>query len=465
MKIKSVKYIVLASVCALNVAACDNDKNESDQILPDRLELLAVSPGAGEKLQPGMVEIVMEFNQPVVIADTAGITFSGGKVENPYTVARYLKAKVTVPQNGNCTFSIAPAALSVFGRDMASTEEYSLVLSALSGSSSRSPEAACLMEFMHENTGRKMISGVSACINWNQSEAMWVYRHTGRYPALNNYDFIHDVFSSPGGWIDYSDPLPVTSWADENGVVGAMWHWQQLANNGYDVSCTPGSEPGQTSFRPSDIFNPESDGYKKMIADIDRVAVWMKPLAEQRIPVLWRPLHEAQGNWKEETNGAGWQKSWFWWGIDGPEACVEIWKVMYDRMVYHHGLTNLIWVYNSGDSMRWYPGDEYVDVVGYDFYNSSMADMEYWYNYMKEHYPGKLIAICECGNIPKLSEQWARGLYWNYFMPWWDNSITGDTSSAEFNRTNHNNADIDFWNDAWNCDFMLSRDQMPSFRN
>lgn len=456
------KLLFIALIFAGAFGACKDSNAET----PEELKLLAVSPSQGLKVMPGIVEVTMEFNQPVVIADTAKLTIStNGKLENPYTVARYLKVKIPVGAGENCKFSVAPGALAVFARNNTNGETYSVDLEAFSSSSNRSIEATRLLDFLRENTGVKMLSGVSACINWNQFEAMWVYKHTGRYPVLNNFDFIHDVYSSPGGWIDYSNPLPATSWADENGVVGAMWHWGQQANNGYDITCTPGPDQNQTSFSPSDIFDPESDGYKKMISDIDRVANFMKPLANQHIPILWRPLHEAQGNWKEATNGAGWQKAWFWWGIDGPEACVEIWKVMYDRMVNYHGLANLIWVYNSGDSMRWYPGDEYVDVVGYDFYNSSMDDMEYWYNFMKEHYPGKLLAICECGNIPKLSEQWERGLHWNYFMPWWDNGRTGDPSSAEFDSTAHNNADIEYWQDAWSCPFMLSRDQMPSFRD
>lgn len=462
MNINIFKILICAAACMGISASCSESTGE----MPSTgLNLISTAPSPDSKLTPGLVDVIMEFDQPVVITDTTKISVDGNAtVSKVFTVARYLKAKVAVTAGGTCRFRVGAGALSVFPHDVPNSVEYAVEFTVSSDGSDRSAEAMRLIEFLKENTGVKMLSGTSACVNWNQNEAIWVYRHTGRYPALNNYDFIHDVYSTPGGWIDYSDPSPVTTWADQNGVVGAMWHWGQLANNGVDITCTPGTEPNQTSFSPADIFDPESAGYKKMISDIDRVATWLKPIAEQRIPVLWRPLHEAQGNWKEATEGAGWQKSWFWWGIDGPEACVELWKVMYDRMVNFHGLTNLIWVYNSGDSMRWYPGDEYVDVVGYDFYNSSMDDMEYWYNFMKEHYPGKLVAICECGSIPLLSEQWAKGLHWNYFMPWWDNARTGDIASAEFESTAHNNCDIEFWKDAWNCDFMLSRDQLPSFR-
>ena len=42
---------------------------------------------------------------------------------------------------------------------------------------------------------------------------------------------------------------------------------------------------------------------------------------------------------------------------------------MFDRLVNDHGLSNLIWVWTSTgnpDAMNWYPGDEYVDMLGAD---------------------------------------------------------------------------------------------------
>ena len=327
----------------------------------------------------------------------------------------------------------------------------------------RSHEAVALLTYMEQNVGVKMLSGAMANVNYNTNEADWVYKHTGKYPALNCFDYIHAPFSSTGGWIDYGNPAIALGWSDAGGIVAAMWHWNMKANNGTDWSFNCGTEATQTSFSPSDIFYPTSEGYQKMISDIDQVAEWMKPLAQQHIPILWRPLHEAQGNWSEQYPNVSWHRAWFWWGADGPAAFVQLWKVMYDRMVNHHGLTNLIWVFTTGDSKQWYPGDEYVDIVGYDFYNHDINSMKSLYQMMKSNYPGKLLAVTECGNIPKISEQWAAGLYWSYFMPWYDYNRTNNPSSPNFNSTEHQNCNIAFWQDALACDFMLTRDELPDF--
>lgn len=441
--------------------ACEKEKNPEKETLP--LQLLSVRPMPGEELSPGAVEATFEFNQPVDIIDAQKITLNGKPVDKAYSVLQYVKTDVHV--EGSSTYMLAIGAGAVAAHASGETNAAAFTTEfSVSGTTARSAEAEKLLKYLRDNVGVKMLSGVSACINWNQNEAEWVRKHTGKYPAINGFDYIHHVYSTPGGWIDYSNITPAKSWADNNGVVAAMWHWGMRTNDGSTFTCTPGSAPGETGFHPSSIFDPDSEGYKQMIHDIDQIAGWMKPLAELRIPILWRPLHEAQGNWNEAFGGTSWYKAWFWWGIDGPEACAELWRVMYKRMVEYHGLNNLIWVYNTGDSMQWYPGDEYVDIVAYDFYNQSMDNMKKLYNMMKTMFPHKLLAVSEFGNMPKISEQWKAGLHWSYFMPWWDNARTDNMNSEAFNSRAHNNADIDWWEDALNCDFIVTRDQLPSFR-
>lgn len=328
----------------------------------------------------------------------------------------------------------------------------------------RSVEARKLLAYMDENVGKKMLTGVHASVNYNTYEADWVYKHTKKYPAINCIDYIHDIYSSAGGWIDYDNATIWRDWTNKRGIMAALWHWGMPSNDGSTYTCTPGSAPEETSFSPSAIFDPSSAGYREMIRRIDQIATWMKPLQAARVPILWRPLHESQGNWSDANPGNDWHKAWFWWGIEGPEAFVELWRVMYDRMVNYHGLTNLIWVYNSGDSMKWYPGDEFVDVVAFDFYNQTLSSMHGWYDFFQKNYPGKIYAISEFGNMPKVSDIWADGQYWSFLIPWWDNARTSQPGSSAFNSTDHNNANIDYWKDALEQDFIITRDELPNFR-
>ena len=328
------------------------------------------------------------------------------------------------------------------------------MVSGISAQESRqlSPEAENLLQYLKEIEGEKTLSGTTANVNWNINEAKWVNKHTGKWPALNFFDFIHLPFS-PSNWIDYSNITEVYNWHKNGGIVGCMWHWNMPTNDGQDWTCTPGTDSGQTSFDVKKIFEPESKEYKQMLKDIDKVASYLKMLKNRKIPVLWRPLHEAGGKW-------------FWWGMDA-EACNELWRVMYRRF-QEKGLDNLIWVWTSAaawnkpysDGYYWYPGDEYVDIVGIDIYNNSNATNinTTCFRMLKKNSPDKLIALTECGNLATISRQWKTGSKWLYFAPWYDYERTNKPDSEAFKSTEHTHADAAWWTDAFAQDFVLTRE-------
>lgn len=52
---------------------------------------------------------------------------------------------------------------------------------------------------------------------------------------------------------------------------------------------------------------------------------------------------------------------------------------MYDKFTNEYGLNNLIWVWNA-QNPDWYPGDEYVDIMGYDCYPAEQdSSSQKWY--------------------------------------------------------------------------------------
>lgn len=105
-----------------------------------------------------------------------------------------------------------------------------------------------LYKYLQLNYGSKTISSVIANVNWNTQEADKIYQATGKYPAMNCYDFIHIYVPKQGsnGWINYNDITPVTNWADQGGLVSLMWHFNVPKTestvpgaNGSGVTCTP----------------------------------------------------------------------------------------------------------------------------------------------------------------------------------------------------------------------------------
>ena len=123
--------------------------------------------------------------------------------------------------------------------------------------------------------------------------------------------------------------------------------------------------------------------------DIAVVANHLLDLQCEGVSVVWRPLHEASG-------------AWFWWGASGANAYKQLYKLLFDKLVNEYGLHNLIWVWTScGNDADWYPGDEYVDIVGRDMYVTNHGSLATEFEALAKLVDGKkIVTLAECGAMP-----------------------------------------------------------------
>lgn len=153
---------------------------------------------------------------------------------------------------------------------------------------------------------------------------------------------------------DVEDAL---SFHERGGIVTFCWHWNAPVGL-YDTTEQPwwsGFYTEATDFNVATALQDTTNAnYTLLIRDIDAIATELKRLQEAGVPVLFRPLHEAEGGW-------------FWWGAQGAEPAIKLWHIVYERLTEHHGLNNLVWVWNSV-AADWYPGDDVVDIVSADSY-------------------------------------------------------------------------------------------------
>lgn len=322
-----------------------------------------------------------------------------------------------------------------------------------------SPEAIKLYQYLRENYGEKTISGTMSNVAWNTNEAEWVYQHTGKYPALTCYDYIH-LSWSPANWIDYGDITPVKSWWDAGGIVAAGWHWIVPASETNHELNNMTYEPGKTTFRAKNAVVEGTWENEVMKADLEKIAAYLTLLKDANIPLLWRPLHEAAGNIYEYSGGT----AWFWWGYDGAEVFKQLWIYMFDYF-QSQGLNNLIWVWTTQTKDdAFYPGDQYVDIVGRDIYNSNVSNSIKQYETISEKYAHKIVTLSECGNVGSIADQWDGGGYWSWFMPWYDYARTNDPASEAFQAEEHEHAAISWWKSAFESDKVITRDQLPDLK-
>lgn len=461
---KLFKALILSLLSILLFATCSSSDSNGDTPLPNAPILVNSTLANGATNIPsGDMVVELTFNQNVT-SPSAGhskITISNATVTNVSANLLNVTIKISGLEKGSQYTLTIPKGV-ILGPAKVEVDDINISFSTIEPQSiskklctaNPSSEAQKLFDFMVDSYGTKIISGTMAHVNWNTNEAEWVNKHTGKYPALNCFDYVH-LYASPANWINYEDITPAKEWWNNKGIVAAMWHWNVPKSTGssdygfYAPGKNNGS--GETSFN-AELAVIEGTTENKIVKDdLDRIADHLLLLKNENIPVVWRPLHEASG-------------AWFWWGTKGAETYKKLWKLMFETFEAK-GLNNLIWVWTSeSDEYNWYPGDAYVDIVGCDLYNKSVAESAIEFNKLKDRYDNKMISLSECGSVGNLSQQWSASATWSWFMPWYDHIRTDNTSSTEFDKTEHNHANIEWWNNALQMSSAITRDQMPDLK-
>ena len=145
-----------------------------------------------------------------------------------------------------------------------------------------------------------------------------------------------------------------------------------------------------------------------------------------------------------------------------PENCKALYRLLYDKLTNEYGLDNLIWVwtgYTYATSADWYPGDDVVDIVGYDKYNavdglpnlSSISST--FYSLVQSTDCKKMVAMSENDSIPSLENLVNDKAAWLYFCPWYKNYLM-----SEQNNPTENLKEI------YNSEYCITLDELPDIR-
>ena len=235
------------------------------------------------------------------------------------------------------------------------------------------PETQSLMNYLASVYGEHIISGQQEIYKYGPHdfdyEFNYIKDNTGKLPAIRGFDFLNTnpLYGSEDGTVDR-----MISWVkDSKGIVTASWHITVPKkfsdyNIGDKVDWANGTyKPDETDFDTAKVLEEGTKEREYYMLCLKMLAEQIQKLQDAGVPMIFRPLHEAEG-------GGGEDGSWFWWGKSGAEVYKKLWKQLYTTLTEEYGIHNLIWEYNSYDystSPQWYPGDDCVDIVGYDKYN------------------------------------------------------------------------------------------------
>lgn len=482
---KQAYRVIWLLMMAVWVMACGDPAADPQPVNPQYLVLSSQSIAEGEEVNSYDVsELVLTYNKMIRLSKSASVTLNNAKVE---VVTSATTAKIALPLEAGEAY-----VLTISEGAFVSTLDSTITSQAFELNFTTKPDAGAenitdhlsnanatqqavnVYNFLLSQYGKKTLLASMANVNWNIAEAELVHAATGKYPAIATMDYIHMFTLTSHNpfeyWtVAYDNLSVVENWWNSNGLIAASWHWNMPAtenhiNSTEGYTCTPGAgstDPQTTCAKPSNIMK---DGtWEKRIADEDlaKMAELLLALQTKGIPLIFRPFHEASGNtyspWNLVNGKPQGNAAWFWWGAEGAETYKQLWRYVYDYMK-DAGVNNLIWVWtsqNNGDN-DWYPGDEYVDMIGQDIYNQGCQNNAADFKKLQAAYPNKMITLSECGNVGKVSEQWTAGARWSYCMPWYQyNAATLE---------GHEYADTQWWQDAVNCKNVITRDQMPSLK-
>lgn len=244
-----------------------------------------------------------------------------------------------------------------------------------------------------------------------------VHDITGVHPGLWGGDFLYesDSIAARQTMIDEAK----SEWA-AGSLVTLMWH-----------ECPPTmSEPcGWDDVRSklsgaqwTELVTNGTALNNAWKSELDIIVPYLRQLRDAGIPVLWRPLHEIND-------------SWSWWG--GTAASATLFRITHDYLVNTKGLTNLIWVWSVKDDdpstlSRYYPGNQYVDLVGLDPWNEGWPSVQ-WYQAIRSLADSKPMALAEVGALPTPADL-AGQPDWTYFDDW-AGYLTGANTDAQVKAT------------------------------
>lgn len=202
-------------------------------------------------------------------------------------------------------------------------------------------------------------------IGWEFEEGRSDVRSVcGDYPAVISFDLGHIELGDSVSL----DKVPFNKIRQEiinqyqrGGMVSLSWHLDNPLTDGdsWDVS--------DTTVVASIL--PGGTKHEKFYGWMENLANFLNSLQTPegtKIPVFFRPWHEHTG-------------SWFWWGqkLCTTEQYKALWHMTHN-FLQEKGANHLLYAYSPGteftDSTSYlerYPGDEIIDLIGFDTYQSN----------------------------------------------------------------------------------------------
>jgi mannan endo-1,4-beta-mannosidase len=288
------------------------------------------------------------------------------------------------------------------------------------------PEAKALLDLYYRISGKYTLTGQHNYPSSRDRNSKFAAKYIGKTPVIWSADMGFAELGDKDSYLLRPDIVKEAIRQHKKGsIITICWHAVPPTANEpvtfqprRDRVVAPDSlasvQGKMLEEQYKEVLTPGTRLNKKWAAQVDSIAVYLKKLQDAKVPVLWRPYHEMNGDW-------------FWWGGRvGQNSTIDIYKQIFDRLVNYHKLNNLIWVWNVDRPSipirkfsNFYPGDKYLDIASLDVYGADFNQA--YYDSLKSLAKGKPILFGEVGNPPSLEvlekqPDWTSWVIWAGFV-------------------------------------------------
>lgn len=280
-----------------------------------------------------------------------------------------------------------------------------------------SPRATSLVMMLSQYYGKLTFTAQNVSCGTN-AEIDAVYGETKRYPAIRTGELAlalkDDEHSKE---LTEKETELAKAWDKDGGICAYTWHWYSPnALRGTEVkdfdvkNALQNAEPEEMGLLDDATINLHLENSlmtqdaANILKDLDELAAVLKQLDDADIPVLFEPIPDGDAGL-------------FWWGKDA-DGYKTLWQLAFVRLTQYNGLKNLVWVWNNSD-FDYYPGDDYVDIIGQSFYEKTSASFAGRFSAIAENSASgrKMLAVTACASLPSIDNMWRDNAMWLWTAP------------------------------------------------
>ncbi|HJV77296.1 MAG TPA: glycosyl hydrolase [Paludibacter sp.] len=233
----------------------------------------------------------------------------------------------------------------------------------------------------------------------------------GDYPAVAGWELGHIEIAADRNLdsICFSDMKRLIREVYERGGINTIsWHGDNIATGKTAWDCAQDTVVKSILTRGSN--------HTKFLVYLDRLAAFFKDLKDKNgdpIPVIFRMYHEHTG-------------SWFWWGAKQctPGEYNELYRMTVKYLRDTKQVHNLLYAFSPADVateqeyLERYPGDEWVDIVGFDTYafGTEKKDLDVYKQKMTAGLSIVTKYAAKTGKVPVMAETGMEGIKVNDYF-------------------------------------------------